>query len=893
MKRKAIPVIMASIMLASAVPANAAWTTTSPVGTVTQTQGYTGYSSMFTDIGGHWAQRFIEQWAANGVFGGMGNGTFSPNTNLTRGQFASVLKQLFDLQMVSKEKYTDYRLPSDVMSSYWGREAIALCLDNGIMNLRNGNFAPDQPITREEVFFALGKAAKLDTLNASGNTSLNRFTDGYMVSSPAREIVGKMVSLGMLAGRGNNMLEPQATITRAEVSTVLTKAVTFVTDTKVKGGTYNNAVIFSVDKNLTLDNIKVNGNMFIKGDRISSISLNNISVSGIVYIYADSVGEISMDDVSRTKFVIICPDVTFKSSKNSDRNTFRFENAVEVDFTGEADEILVKGDFIRKTTFNGDTKDGIDEITIEGRDSDTYKVDLSGTAKTVNIYGDADISGYARVKTLYLDDGNYTSKLAGDTTKVLSGRLKVAGNQYNKGTYSRDEIKGAVTPNTSSTDSSSQHSYVLNSNNNLPKFYYSDRKEVSSVRIDGSTVSYHNYYVNRNDKYLEFTSSYLNTLTAGKYTVKVYYDEGGSDTFTLTIKKAGDTAVNSDYTYVKGSTIPNMYINNSTSALYAVTIDGYTVNPVDYTFIGGYLTINSGRLGSLTNGQHTIRCDFYNGTQATIILNVIDYSVTNTVTPASVYHTKGSVYTTAHTYNSASVPSYITVDGNIINNSFYTVNNYMKTITLASNYVNTLGSGNHTMRVYFANGTYTDVSIVITDEAQKTSYIFDKTMGSTYYKNIIVTGITSAPTLVMVGNQVMPSNMYGYSSANGEVVLFKEYFSSLATGEYPVVISYGSLSRSVSVIVQQSTNNATFVYDKNVASVNHKDITLTGNISNANLQVFVKDRQLNPSEFSYSSGSVTIFKNVFESLDNSTCYVGISSSSGTISAVVNIVNTSR
>lgn len=897
MKKKVIPALMASVMLMSSVPVQAAWTTTSPIGTTSSNSQVTtsyGYSSVFSDIGGHWAQRYIEQWAANGIFGGMGNGTFSPNTNLTRAQFASVLKQLFDLQMVTEESYTDYRVPSDVASSYWGREAIALCLDNGVMNLRNGSFAPEQPITREEVFFALGKAAKLDTLNVTGSSALNRFSDGYMVSSAAREVIGKMVSLGMLAGRGNNMLEPQATITRAEVSTILTQAVEFVTDSKVKGGTYSDAVIFSVDKgkDLTVENVRVTGNMFIKGSSIGSIYLDNVTVTGSIYIYANSIDEINLTDITDTDFIIICPDITFNDNEDSDGNTFTVENAMYVDFAGEADEIDISGDFIDELKINGNAGDGITELTINGADSDVYDVTLSGVIKEANIYGDSEITGYARVKTLYLDDGDYVSTMVGDTTKVLSGKLKVSGNTYTKGTYSRNEIPGAVTPDVSNTDSSTSttHTYTRNSDV-LPRFYYDDREEVYDVAVDGRTVSESKYNVNESRDYVEFTKSYLNSLSNGKYTVKIYYRDGGSDSFTLNIQGSYDGSVTADYTYVKGSSSPNMYVNNTYSSAYSVAIDGYTLSSSEYSISNGYLSISTSRLNTLSTGNHTIKCYFYNGNQSTLTLKVVDYSVENTVTPQTVHHTKGSIYTTVHTYNSSSSPSYIAIDGAVISNSYFTVNTYNRTIALSSSYVNTLSVGTHNMRVYFSNGYYDDVSIVITDESQITSYIFDKTTTSQYYRNIDVSGVTSTPTLVMVDDKVMPSAYYGYNSASGSVVLFKEYFASLATGEYKVVISYGNQSRTVTVVVQQSTPSATFVYDKNPASVNHRDITLTGNISNSNLQVFVKNRQLNPNEFSYNSGTVTIFKSVFDSLSNSTCYIGVSSSSGTVSATVNIVDT--
>ena len=888
MKRKVIPLFMIGTLFMSSISVSAAWTTTT---TQSQPNTSVGYSSVFSDIGGHWAQKYIEQWASNGIFGGMGNGTFSPNTNLTRAQFASVLNQLFDLQTVSEENIDDYSVPSDVPYSHWGRDAIALCLDNGVMNLRNGYFAPDQPITREEVFFSLGKAAKLDTLNVTGSNALNRFSDGYAVSSAARDIIGKMVSLGMISGRGNGILDPQTTITRAEVSTILTQAINYVDSTSVKNESFSNAVVFNVNKNknLSLTSIKVNGNMFIKGSYIDTIELDNIDVTGTVYIYADSIESIQLIDVSNTDFVIICPDVALDNFDNSDDNNFVFENAMDVVFDGDADEITINGDYINSLDITGSTANSIYDLTINGENASEYSVKLSGVLQNVYLYGDVNISGYAKVKYLYLDNGIYSSTMVGDTTKVLSGKLQVAGNTYGKGTYERNEIAGAVTPNEGNESTKYNYSYTLSSSN-TPKVYYTNGNYINSITVDGVTLSSANYSVNRSYAYIDFMYNYLNSLSVGTHTIKVYFSDGTNATYYLTIKTSAN--VGNYYTYTKGNSVPNLYLNSLQYSLTSVAIDNSTLNANEYSTYNGYLQLSYSRLNNLSLGEHKVYCYYSNGYVLTLTINVLSTSQSVIVTPATTYYTKGSVYNTKHSYVSFSSPNYIAVDGSAINSSYYTINTSNKTIELSSSYVNSLSVGTHTIRIYFVDGSYDTVSLVISDESLATSFIFDKTTTSSYYKNLSVLGITSAPTLIMVGDKVMSTNYYTYNSSTQEVILLKDYLSTLSTGEHTITISFGNTSRTIKVIVQQSSNNATFIYDKNTASPNNKNITLTGNISNSNLQVFVKNRQLNPTEFNYSSGTVTIFKSVFDSLEESSCYVGISSSAGTVSAVVNIVNTS-
>ena len=96
MKRKLALLLVSMSMVSSVtVPAFAAgWSTGSPATNQQTTQNQSisvsvnNYkpSAYFNDIGGHWAQTYIEKWAANGIFGGMGDGSFKPNNTLTRAQ---------------------------------------------------------------------------------------------------------------------------------------------------------------------------------------------------------------------------------------------------------------------------------------------------------------------------------------------------------------------------------------------------------------------------------------------------------------------------------------------------------------------------------------------------------------------------------------------------------------------------------------------------------------------------------------------------------------------------------------------------------------------------------------------------------------------------------------
>lgn len=104
MKKKLIILLLASSL--ALIPSNSfgAWTTSSSNGNTANTgninQNFNSNqstSAYFNDISNHWARAYIETWSGNGIFGGMGDGSFCPDDFLTREQFATALNRLFSL----------------------------------------------------------------------------------------------------------------------------------------------------------------------------------------------------------------------------------------------------------------------------------------------------------------------------------------------------------------------------------------------------------------------------------------------------------------------------------------------------------------------------------------------------------------------------------------------------------------------------------------------------------------------------------------------------------------------------------------------------------------------------------------------------------------------------
>lgn len=187
--------------------------------------GYKADVPAFTDIEGHWAKADIEFVAARGLLSGTSATTFSPNTAMTRGMFATALGRLAnaDVSGYKKSSFPDVKADSYYMGYIeWANK-------NGIVNGgTDGKFNPDSPVTREQMAVIMSNYAKVIGFTTPRVHTENSFADYAKISSYAKAAVKQMQMAGVISGKNGNIFDPQGTATRAEVSAVLRRFVELV-----------------------------------------------------------------------------------------------------------------------------------------------------------------------------------------------------------------------------------------------------------------------------------------------------------------------------------------------------------------------------------------------------------------------------------------------------------------------------------------------------------------------------------------------------------------------------------------------------------------------------------------------------------------------------------------
>lgn len=173
----------------------------------------------FTDIPeDSWYTDSVLWCNSNNLFSGTSEITFNPSGNFTRAMLVQILAKLDGVKL-SKIKYSGKF--GDVKSDAWYANAVQWAVNSGITGgVGSGKFAPDSPVTREQLatfFFAYAKYKKYD-LTASA--SLGSYTDSKTISPWAEGAVKWAVKIGILSGTSKTLLSPKSSTSRAQAAVI-------------------------------------------------------------------------------------------------------------------------------------------------------------------------------------------------------------------------------------------------------------------------------------------------------------------------------------------------------------------------------------------------------------------------------------------------------------------------------------------------------------------------------------------------------------------------------------------------------------------------------------------------------------------------------------------------
>lgn len=175
------------------------------------------------DLTGHWAEKNIWSLVDSGLLGGMGDGTFQPDSPVTRAQFVHMLASLSGSDTSGAPNY-GFR---DVPSNEWYFSDVNWAAAHGIAKGRSlTDFAPSANITREEITVMLENYCREYLPGLEDSSAAADFADEEDISPWAAGHVDAVVRLGLMRGSVNESdgltyFYPRHHATRAEAAQVL------------------------------------------------------------------------------------------------------------------------------------------------------------------------------------------------------------------------------------------------------------------------------------------------------------------------------------------------------------------------------------------------------------------------------------------------------------------------------------------------------------------------------------------------------------------------------------------------------------------------------------------------------------------------------------------------
>lgn len=179
-----------------------------------------GYNKItFNDVAeSTWYSKVVTFIAAREITKGTGDGNFSPEAKLTRGQFMVMLMKAYGI-VPDEDAKDNFEDAGDTYYTGYLAAAKRLNISKGV---GNNMFEPEKHITRQEMFTMLYNGLKTMGKLPEGNAgkSLSYFEDADSIAPWANEAMQHLVETGIIRGNGGR-LNPTGIVTRGEMAQVL------------------------------------------------------------------------------------------------------------------------------------------------------------------------------------------------------------------------------------------------------------------------------------------------------------------------------------------------------------------------------------------------------------------------------------------------------------------------------------------------------------------------------------------------------------------------------------------------------------------------------------------------------------------------------------------------
>ncbi|MFZ5642893.1 MAG: S-layer homology domain-containing protein [Bacillota bacterium] len=323
-----------------------------------------------SDIRGHWAEKQIAEWTEKGLARGYPDGSFRPDSTITRAEFITMVNSFFGLSHSNGASF------SDVKATDWFAGEMSKAKAAGyVAGYEDNTIKPNNPISRQEAAAMLASVTKLET---SGSlAAANKFKDSGAIPQWSRGAIGAVLDRGYMSGYPDQTFQPGKDITRAEAISTLDRAVKGAAGNKVydKAGTYGSATgteIIEGNVTVSVRDVKLQ-NLVIKGDLLlaegigdGDVTLKSVTVTGNTIIKGGGAHSVVLEDCSMPSITINREGIRVVASGNTSVSVVTLESGA----------VLVQA------TISGP---GIETVTVSKEIQANAAISLTGDFQTVNV----------------------------------------------------------------------------------------------------------------------------------------------------------------------------------------------------------------------------------------------------------------------------------------------------------------------------------------------------------------------------------------------------------------------------------------------------------------------------------------------------------------------------
>ena len=178
------------------------------------------WKNPFTDVKKNdWFYDSVKYTYENGLMKGVADTEFGPDSAVTRAMFVTVIYRM------EKEPQTKDCSFTDTESGSYYEKAVAWANENGIVSgISEDSFAPNEPITREQMAAIIFRYAAFKGYDITANGSTD-YTDNGNISEYAKDAVIWAAENSVMTGNPDGNFAPKENTTRAQAAAVFMRII--------------------------------------------------------------------------------------------------------------------------------------------------------------------------------------------------------------------------------------------------------------------------------------------------------------------------------------------------------------------------------------------------------------------------------------------------------------------------------------------------------------------------------------------------------------------------------------------------------------------------------------------------------------------------------------------